>query len=108
MLAVLAAATFFASSTAYSPCSSPSPRMADGTRVTSRLALRGVASNRLPMHTRIRLLGRRTFYGRRRFTVRDRGGAIMQLDFFTPSCARAIAWGRVPLRYRVTRWGRGR
>jgi 3D (Asp-Asp-Asp) domain-containing protein len=107
VLAVLAAATLFASSTAYSPCSSSSPHMADGTAVTSRLALRAVASNRLPMHTRIRLIGR-TFYGRRRFTVRDTGGAIMQLDFFTPSCARAIAWGRVPLHYRVTRWGRGR
>lgn len=102
MIGVLASAAsvFVASSTAYSPCSSPNPRMADGTPVTSKQARTAVASNRHPLGTRIRLIGA-TFHGRRTFIVRDRGSRIMQLDFFTRDCRAAVRWGRVRVRYRV-------
>lgn len=39
--------------------------------------------------------------GRRRFVVRDRIGWGTELDFWTPTCSRAIAWGRRSVRVRV-------
>jgi 3D (Asp-Asp-Asp) domain-containing protein len=45
--------------------------------------------------------------GRRRFVVRDRIGWGTQLDFWTPSCAAARAWGRRTVRVRVG-WRRHR
>jgi 3D (Asp-Asp-Asp) domain-containing protein len=84
-----------ASSTAYSPCSSGSI-MADGT--PTRWG--SVASNRLPLHTRIRL--QRPVHGRRLFTVRDRGAMAWNvIDIWMPSCRAAIDYGRRRIRYRV-------
>lgn len=78
-------------STAYCPGSSGSI-MADGTRTR----IGSVANNRWPFGTRITV--HPGFGGRYRFTVRDRGSAAMQLDFWTPSCSYAIRWGRRPVR----------
>ena len=97
MTALLAAAAILtASSTAYSPCSAGSI-MADGTHVRAG----SVAMNRHPLGTRLTLVGDRTFYGRRRFTVRDRYGYGTELDFWTGSCSLAVAWGRRTVRYRL-------
>lgn len=62
--------------------------MADGsyTREAS------VAHNGFPLGTRITVSP--PFQGRRRFIVRDRIGWGTQLDFWTPRCATAFAWGR--------------
>lgn len=79
--------------TAYSPCSSGSV-MADGHRVRWG----AVASNTLPMHAVLRF--ERRLNGRRFFRVQDRGGAIMRLDIFMPSCSGAIMFGRRTIRYR--------
>lgn len=43
--------------------------------------------------------------GRRRFVVRDRIGWGTPLDFWTPSCASAIAWGRRTVHVRLG-WAR--
>jgi 3D (Asp-Asp-Asp) domain-containing protein len=97
LLATVAAslAALTANSTAYSPCSAGSI-MADGTHVR----LGSVAMNRHPLGTRITLTSR-SFYGMRRFTVRDRIGYGSDLDFWTPSCRAALAWGRRTVTYRI-------
>jgi 3D (Asp-Asp-Asp) domain-containing protein len=82
--------------TAYSPCSSGTI-MADG----HRTYFGAVASNRLPMHTLIRV--RRKVHGRRLFRVRDRGSARMQLDFFLPNCRDAVEFGRRRIAFQVQR-----
>jgi 3D (Asp-Asp-Asp) domain-containing protein len=81
----------YASSTAY--CLHGT--MADGsyTRAGS------VAMNILPLGTRIKTA--RKFDGRRIFTVRDRIGYGTELDFWTPTCGRAIAYGRHTVKYKV-------
>jgi 3D (Asp-Asp-Asp) domain-containing protein len=98
LLAHIAAtlAVFSANSTAYAPCSSGTI-MADGTHVRAG----SVASNRHPLGTRIYLVGRPTFFGRRHFTVRDRIGYGSDLDFWTASCTAARTWGRRVVHYRL-------
>ncbi len=73
-----------------------SGRMADGSYVRAG----SVAMNRHPLGTRIVLVGQ-TFRGRRRFVVRDRIGHGSELDFWSPSCAASIRWGRKTVRYRI-------
>ena len=73
-----------------------SGRMADGTYVRAG----SVAHNGFALGTRIWV--EPAFFGRHRFTVRDRIGWGTQLDFWAPTCARAFAWGR-----RVVRVTRG-
>jgi 3D (Asp-Asp-Asp) domain-containing protein len=70
--------------------------MADGswTRDSS------VAHNGFALGTRITVSP--PFRGHRRFVVRDRIGWGTELDFWTPTCASAFAWGR-----RVVRVHRG-
>ena len=64
-------------------------RMADGTQTRwGSAAMNGV---RLGAH--IRLTGR-SFFGQRRFTIRDRIGWGTRLDLWHPSCSAARAWGR--------------
>jgi 3D (Asp-Asp-Asp) domain-containing protein len=72
--------------------------MADGTGVRAG----SVAHNGYPLGTRITVSP--PFYGRRRFTVRDRIGWGTSLDFWTPSCGTALAWGRRVVRVRRG-WG---
>lgn len=74
-------------STAYAPCSSGG-LMANGR--SPRVG--AVAMNLLPLGTRIRV--NRSPFGPRAFVVSDRIGYGSQLDFWTPSCAHARAWGR--------------
>lgn len=76
--------------------------MADGTQVRSR----SVASNFLPMGARIRLVGR-SFFGMRRFVVRDTGGALFDghLDAWSSSCSRSFSWGRRAVAFKMG-WGR--
>lgn len=78
--------------------------MADGTKVRRR----SVASNVLPLGTKIRLVGRQSFYGLRVFYVRDTGSALGDghLDFWHPSRARCISWGRRHVAFRVVPHGR--
>lgn len=68
--------------------------MADGTYTRAGSA----AHNGVPLGTRIWV--RPAVLGRHRWTVRDRIGWGTQLDFWMPSCAQAIAYGR------RTRWMR--
>jgi len=70
-------------------------RMADGsfTRAGS------VAHNGYSLGTRLWIAPSPT--GRHRFVVRDRIGWGTQLDFWLPSCASAIAWGRRTVRVSV-------
>ena len=65
-----------------------SGRMADGSYVRAG----SVAHNGYPLGTRVTVSP--AFYGRRRFVVRDRIGWGTELDFWTGSCATALAWGR--------------
>lgn len=81
---------------AYCPGSSGSV-MADGHVVYWG----AVASAYLPMHTLIRLT--HPLHGRTLFRVRDRGGAVMKLDFWMPSCTDAIRFGRRTVRFRVVK-----
>ena len=92
MTAILVAAVIGANSTAY--CLQGT--MADGTGVRPG----SVASNWHSLGTRIYLI-RPTFFGQRKFTVRDRIGYGSDLDFWTGSCSTAFAWGRRYVRYRV-------
>lgn len=73
-------------------------RMADGTYVRWGSA----ASNHLRLGTRIRLVGA-SFFGRRRFVVRDTGSALWDghLDLWHPSCGASRAWGSRSVRYRL-------
>lgn len=69
--------------------------MADGSPVRAG----SVAHNGYPLGTRITVSP--SFYGQRRFVVRDRIGWGTELDFWTPSCATAYAWGRRVVTVRV-------
>jgi 3D (Asp-Asp-Asp) domain-containing protein len=82
---------------AYCLGSGSGTRMADGRTVYWGAA----ASNTLPMHTLIRLT--RPIHGRRYFRIRDRGGPVMRLDLWMPSCSWAWAFGRRTVRYRIVR-----
>jgi 3D (Asp-Asp-Asp) domain-containing protein len=72
--------------------------MADGSRTRPRSA----ASNVLRLGTKIRLVGR-SFYGMRRFVIRDTGGALDDghLDLWHTSCSTSIRWGHRPIAYRL-------
>lgn len=74
--------------------------MADG----SGVRWGSVAHNGYAFGTRITVSP--PFYGRRRFTVRDRIGWGTELDFWVPSCAAALSWGRRYVRVRVGWWRR--
>lgn len=63
-------------------------RMADGTGVRAG----SVAHNGYRLGTHLTISPSPT--GGRRFVVRDRIGWGSELDFWLPSCAAAIAWGR--------------
>lgn len=74
---------------------------ADGQRPQFRfIAMRG-----LPFGSKVRLLGprRKTFFGLRHFYVHDRPDAYTELDFWTPSCSTATAWGRRSVSFEVVR-----
>jgi 3D (Asp-Asp-Asp) domain-containing protein len=51
-----------------------------------------VANNTYPLGTRLRVSP--PVWGRTRFVVLDRIGSGSQIDFYTPSCAQAIDFGR--------------
>lgn len=74
--------------------------MADGS------AVRGgsLASNQYPLGTILEV--QPALGGRRRWTVRDRIGWGTRLDFWSPSCRNAFAWGRRIVRIRP--WQRRR
>jgi hypothetical protein len=78
-------------------------KMSDGTQTR----FRSVAMNTLPLGTRIQLIGPRdkTFFGLRRFVVRDRIAAYSELDFWHASCSASMTWGRRPVRF-VLGWDR--
>ncbi len=69
--------------------------MADGsyTRAGS------IAHNGYPLGTRVTVWPSPT--GARRFVVRDRIGWGTQLDFWLPTCAQALAWGRRTVHVRL-------
>lgn len=76
--------------------------MADG----SYTRRRSVASNFMPFGTKIRLVGR-SFYGMRRFIVRDTGSALFDghLDLWHTSCSNSINWGHRSIVFHFG-WGR--
>lgn len=74
-------------------------RMADGTQTRQR----SVAMNTLPLGTRVWV--EPAVRGLHRWVVRDRIGWGSQIDFWTSSCAKAIRWGRRPVRVRLG-WAR--
>lgn len=69
--------------------------MADGSYVRTG----SVAHNGYPLGTRVTITP--SFFGRRRFVVRDRIGWGTDLDIWTPYCGTAFAWGRRVVRIRV-------
>jgi 3D (Asp-Asp-Asp) domain-containing protein len=69
--------------------------MADGTGVRAG----SVAHNGYPLGTRLYITPSPT--GRRRWVVRDRIGWGTELDFWVPSCAQALSWGRRSVSARV-------
>jgi 3D (Asp-Asp-Asp) domain-containing protein len=77
-------------------------RLDDGDRADRRT----VAHNFLFPGTKIRLLGQ-SFYGFRRFVVRDTGPALSDghFDLWSPSCGRSVEWGRRTIVYKLG-WGR--
>lgn len=84
----------------YGTCYSLRGKMANGDYVH----FGAVASNRLRLGTHIKLT-RRTFFGRRKFTVKDTGKALWDghLDFWYPSTSACYDWGHRPVKYRVIR-----
>ena len=58
-----------------------------------------VASNSMPLGTRIRLT--KPVFGRYIWVVRDRIGWGTDLDFWTPSCSQALKYGRRPAKWRI-------
>lgn len=72
--------------------------MADGTPVRPG----SVANNEYPLGTQLWISPSPT--GQRHFVVRDRIGWGTQLDFWTPTCGRALNWGRRLVA--VRRWPR--
>jgi 3D (Asp-Asp-Asp) domain-containing protein len=71
-------------------------RMADG----SWTRWGSAAMNGVPLGTRITLTGR-SFYGRRRFIVRDRIGWGSRLDLWAPTCSMSVRWGRRTVNYKL-------
>lgn len=69
--------------------------MANGERVRPQ----SVAHNGFALGTRLTITPNPT--GDPRWTVRDRIGHGSDLDFWVPSCAHAIRWGRRPVTIRV-------
>jgi 3D (Asp-Asp-Asp) domain-containing protein len=69
--------------------------MADGTPVRAG----SVANNHLRLGTTIQVSASPT--RRRSFVVRDRIGWGTELDFWVPSCAQALLWGRRIVQLRV-------
>lgn len=105
------ARVYSANSTCYAVVPDPKKdvgRMADGTFVRDR----SIAMNSLPFGTKIKLVGKTTFFGRRVFYVRDRIGWGSELDFWHPSNSTCNNWGRRDVRYvvlkrgRTNRWGK--
>lgn len=90
MTALLVAAAIAQTSTAY--CLTGT--MADGTYTRAG----SVAHNGYPLGTRLTV--HPAPQGRRRWVVRDRIGWGTQIDFWQPSCAAALAWGRRTVRVR--------
>ena len=90
MTALITAGAMLASSTSY--CLNGT--MSDGTWTRWGSA----ASNHYALGTRIQI--DRAFYGRRRFTVRDRIGWGSDLDLWAPSCGMSLGWGRRTVRVR--------
>jgi 3D (Asp-Asp-Asp) domain-containing protein len=72
--------------------------MADGSGVRAG----SVASNHHPLGTRLVITP--APYRRRYWVVRDRIGWGTELDFWLPTCGRALGWGRRTVRIR--RWRR--
>ena len=64
---------------------------------------RAIAHNFLPRGTRIKLVGKRSFYGRRIYVVSDTGPALRDghFDIWSESCSRSRLWGVRTIRYRV-------
>lgn len=91
MTALLISAAIMSGSTGY--CLRGT--MADGTYTRPG----SVAHNGFALGTRLTITPSPT--GRRRFVVRDRIGWGTELDFWTPTCGQAIAWGRRTVRVRV-------
>jgi len=60
-----------------------------------------VAMNTLPLGTRIVVSP--AVFGRSRFRVEDRIGWGSQIDFYNPSCAAAVQFGRRTIRVRVVK-----
>lgn len=87
----------------YATCYSLQGTMADG----SQVRLRSVASNVLPLGTRIRLVGRSFYRGYRRFIVRDTGGALGDghVDIWWPNYSDCIHWGARSIKYKIG-WGK--
>jgi 3D (Asp-Asp-Asp) domain-containing protein len=73
--------------------------MRDGTEVR----LHSAASDYLKLGTRIKLVGRRTFYGMRIFTIRDTGPALADghIDLWHPSRSRCMNWGSKPIKFKI-------
>jgi 3D (Asp-Asp-Asp) domain-containing protein len=91
MTALLLSAAIASGSTAY--CLNGT--MADGTWTRAG----SVAHNGYPLGTKLWITPSPD--GRRRFVVRDRIGWGTELDFWTPSCGSAVAWGRRGVRVTV-------
>jgi 3D (Asp-Asp-Asp) domain-containing protein len=98
MTALLAAAALAVPTTSTSYCLQG--LMADGTWTRAG----SVAHNGYPLGTRLTITPSPT--GARRFVVRDRIGWGTQLDFWLPSCAWALGWGRRVVRVHRGWWQR--
>lgn len=95
LAATAAAVPFTSSATSY--CLQGT--MANGQQVHKR----AVASNKLKLGTKIRLVGGNGFYGRRKFIVSDTGGALGDghFDIWSESCSRSVQWGHRPIKYKL-------
>lgn len=94
LIAAAAAAVAFTPATAHADGTAATSyclhgRMADGSYTRPGSA----AMNGVRLGAHIRLVGR-SFYGQRRFTIRDRIGYGTRLDLWHSSCSASRAWGR--------------
>ena len=96
MLALLSTLALMVPTTSTAYCLSGT--MADGTGVRAG----SIAHNGYPLGTRVTVTPSPT--GRRQFVVRDRIGWGTELDFWVPSCAQALRWGRRTVHVTVG-WG---
>lgn len=94
LVAALVATAAFAGVPHTSTAYCLSGKMADGSYTRAR----SVAHNGYPLGTKITVDP--PFRGVRRWVVRDRIGHGTQLDFWTPSCANAIRYGRKTVKVR--------